>query len=235
MGKPIPSTGSKLPTGFRFGRLTVLEDKRWDEVLCLCDCGNEHTTRRCRLRHGHCKSCGCFLAETCALTQSLHVKRQRVFRGFSEDHVIGSAGRLARSRFNTVSRKIKERDMYTCALCSIVGYKIQTHHIESWIERPDLRYDPLNLVSLCKPCHIYKAHGGNSRKPPNIEIAAFLKQYVFYKYGGGEMEKHGTLELTEEEELLILSGVIPDRIKRNWDDLSLSELQQTVNRLRNKG
>jgi hypothetical protein len=167
--------------------------------------------------------------------QTIKVRRQRSLRGLPEDQVIGSAGRLARSKFNTVSRKIKERDSYTCALCSVVGFKIQTHHIESWFERPELRYDFLNLVSLCKPCHIHKAHAGNSRKSPDPEIAAFLKQHVFSKYGGGEMEKHGTLELTEEEQLLILSGVIPERIKRNWDDLSLSELQQTVNRLRNKG
>lgn len=38
------------------------------------------------------------------------------------------------------------------------------------------------------------------------------------------LEKHGTLELTLEEERLILSGVVPDRIKQNWGDLSLVEL-----------
>lgn len=38
------------------------------------------------------------------------------------------------------------------------------------------------------------------------------------------LEKHGNLELTEEEKCLILRGVIPPRIKQLWSDTSLDEL-----------
>lgn len=38
------------------------------------------------------------------------------------------------------------------------------------------------------------------------------------------LEKNGNLELTLDEERLILSGVVPERIKQNWEDLSLAEL-----------
>lgn len=46
------------------------------------------------------------------------------------------------------------------------------------------------------------------------------------------LEKHGNLELTRAEELLIISGVIPERIKQNWSEMSLAELLAIVNKTR---
>lgn len=46
------------------------------------------------------------------------------------------------------------------------------------------------------------------------------------------LEKHGTLELTPDEERLILSGVIPDRIKQSWEDVTLDELLRIVDNQR---
>ena len=40
------------------------------------------------------------------------------------------------------------------------------------------------------------------------------------------LEKNGSFELTSEEESLILSGVTPERVKRNWGDLSPEECMQ---------
>lgn len=48
-------------------------------------------------------------------------------------------------------------------------------------------------------------------------------------------EKNGNLTLTDTEVNLILSGVIPDRIKRDWEDLTLSDLLEIVNKFRNNG
>ena len=49
------------------------------------------------------------------------------------------------------------------------------------------------------------------------------------------LEKTGNLELTLEEQRLILSGVVPERIKQNWGDLSLEELLHIVDHQRTKG
>lgn len=215
--KGTRGTGSVTDKGSRFGRLTVTLEASSLEIHCQCDCGNSTVVRRSSLTLGYTKSCGCFQIEV------------------SKARGQGDLNTQLRTAFREVSRAVKIRDNFTCVLCGVRGAILHTHHIEPWSKTESLRFDPLNLVTLCKPCHLDKAHNGAVRGPLNTDIAAFLKQHVFSKYGGGEVEKHGTLELTEEEQLLILSGVIPERIKRNWDDLSLSELQQTVNRLRNKG
>lgn len=40
------------------------------------------------------------------------------------------------------------------------------------------------------------------------------------------LEKNGSFELTSEERSLILSGVVPERVKLNWGDLSPQECLQ---------
>jgi len=50
---------TRLESGERFGRLTVMEDRGYKDVLCLCECGTSMTFRRCNLVRGASKSCGC--------------------------------------------------------------------------------------------------------------------------------------------------------------------------------
>jgi len=50
---------SRLRKGERFGRLTVIEDKGYKEVECLCECGTKKTFRRHNLVTKATKSCGC--------------------------------------------------------------------------------------------------------------------------------------------------------------------------------
>lgn len=47
------------------------------------------------------------------------------------------------------------------------------------------------------------------------------------------LEKHGNLELTPDEERDILNGVIPERVKQTWEDVSLSDLLRIVDNQRN--
>lgn len=56
-------------TGYRFGRLTVIEradnDKQGNaQWLCRCDCGNKKIVRGKALRKGRTSSCGCLLAQS---------------------------------------------------------------------------------------------------------------------------------------------------------------------------
>lgn len=56
-----------------------------------------------------------------------------------------------------------ERDNYTCKRCgdrSGVGNKVylQAHHIKSWAEYPELRFEVSNGETLCRSCHKKEKH-----------------------------------------------------------------------------
>ncbi len=51
-----------------------------------------------------------------------------------------------------------ERDSYTCRDCHKSGGYLHAHHVEKFSDRPDLRLDPQNGVTLCMECHA-KRHG----------------------------------------------------------------------------
>jgi len=47
---------------------------------------------------------------------------------------------------------------YICQICGIRGGKLSSHHIISWVDNVDLRYDLDNGLCLCYDCHM-KLHG----------------------------------------------------------------------------
>lgn len=50
-------------------------------------------------------------------------------------------------------KTIFERDNYTCQKCQTKGGYLQAHHIKSWIEFLELRFEVSNGTTLCKNCH----------------------------------------------------------------------------------
>lgn len=50
-------------------------------------------------------------------------------------------------------RTVFERDKFTCQQCFKRGGDIQAHHVKSFSEYPDLRFDVRNGVTLCEKCH----------------------------------------------------------------------------------
>lgn len=49
-------------------------------------------------------------------------------------------------------REVFARDNYRCRRCG-AGGKLQAHHLRSWVEAPDLRFDTDNGITLCVDCH----------------------------------------------------------------------------------
>ena len=48
---------------------------------------------------------------------------------------------------------VYERDNYCCVKCKS-KVKLNAHHIKSWKNHPELRYEVSNGITLCEKCHI---------------------------------------------------------------------------------
>ena len=55
--------------------------------------------------------------------------------------------------FDRWAKQIKKRDNYTCQICHEKGGKLNSHHIKSWKDYPDNRFDLDNGITLCVACH----------------------------------------------------------------------------------
>ena len=44
-----------------------------------------------------------------------------------------------------------------CQMCGIKR-KLEVHHVEPWHLAPELRYEPSNLITLCRECHFRFGH-----------------------------------------------------------------------------
>lgn len=57
------------------------------------------------------------------------------------------------SKYKNWRKSVFERDDYTCQECDIRGVYLEAHHIKSWSEYPELRYELDNGKALCIDCH----------------------------------------------------------------------------------
>lgn len=56
------------------------------------------------------------------------------------------------SKYKEWRKKVFERDDYICKECNQSGY-IEAHHVKSFKDYPELRFDLNNGITLCPKCH----------------------------------------------------------------------------------
>ena len=57
------------------------------------------------------------------------------------------------SDYKNWQNEVFKRDDYTCQCCGKRGGVLHAHHLESFSDNPDLRFDISNGITLCENCH----------------------------------------------------------------------------------
>jgi hypothetical protein len=64
------------------------------------------------------------------------------------------------------ARKVISRDMATCQRCGVTGVEMHAHHVKSYIDHPETRWDVSNGETLCYRCH-WDEHTGSAANGVN--------------------------------------------------------------------
>lgn len=77
---------------------------------------------------------------------------------------------------------VYERDNYTCQCCGSRGGKLNAHHINSFADYPEFRYDVANGITLCIKCHDSTEDGSfHNVYGTHNTTAEQLREYIFNK------------------------------------------------------
>ena len=167
------------PVGNRYGRLVVIHRQHEGKRLCecVCDCGSTTIVELRTLKSGESQSCGCLRLERI----SFAVKRR--FEGYRESLGLDPKTPIKkRETGGRISRKIFERDSFTCAICSSKGGELNAHHILPFRGNEELVYEETNLVTLCRDCH-FEVHNFNFISGGiNEELTEILIEYIKNQY-----------------------------------------------------
>ena len=61
---------------------------------------------------------------------------------------------MSQSKYKIWRELIFIRDNWICKECGQRGLRLEAHHIKSWRDYPELRFDVNNGITLCKDCHL---------------------------------------------------------------------------------
>lgn len=156
-----PAHNRKDLTGMIFGDLEVLgyagtvnKKAQW---LCVCKCGRTSIVNGNNLLMGrtvNCPICG-YNKTSVKMKGELNPHWDP---DLTDEQRKDRIDRIERVMDSPEYRKwrwtVFRRDNYTCQICGKkVSGHIEAHHIKSWKDYPDLRYDIDNGITLCKECH----------------------------------------------------------------------------------
>jgi hypothetical protein len=146
-GKKYGGNGFKDLTGMRFGRLLVVDLNHKNRAAywnCLCDCGNMIVEKTKDLNYGSVKSCGCLQSDS-VLTGEDHWN----WKGGITPENMKIRGSL---EYRTWRINVFKRDNFICQNCGKTG-DLNAHHIKSFSEFPEERFNVANGITLCIECH----------------------------------------------------------------------------------
>ncbi len=86
----------------------------------------------------------------------------------------GRGGKADRALVASIKARDKE-----CVLCGETS-RLNTHHIECYMDAVDLRFEPMNCVVLCKSCH---ARADNAHHKESIKPMLLAYIHTLYKEG----------------------------------------------------
>ena len=148
-------------SGKRFGKITVImpDDERNASRIptnnqfywkCVCDCGKEFTTYGSALKDGRQVTCG---------NRTIHNTKENNgrWKGGITSTLISER---TSKEYDEWRDEVYAKDWYTCQCCGkSKGIEKNAHHINSFAEYDDLRFDPMNGILLCAECHHIKYDG----------------------------------------------------------------------------
>ncbi len=144
--------------GKTYGRLTIISDaapaydtkrRRRAMVNCLCSCGKSTVSDRKDVTRGTTSSCGC-------LREELAIARIEKFNLEHRNSLTEEQREAARLSRSSKESKRWLREVKSTERCVICGssQNLAAHHLESYKENPELRFETSNGVCLCAKCHI---------------------------------------------------------------------------------
>lgn len=145
-------------SGIRFGRLVVVSYidisdgvGRW---ICDCDCGGRCVVKTGKLQSGATQSCGCLSRENSQNQAKKNLSKSGIEHPrWRSDYNDDDREKYRGDDFKKWSRTVKEVNNFTCIRCLSVGGKINSHHILSYSEYNNHRFNPHNGICLCLDCH----------------------------------------------------------------------------------
>ena len=66
--------------------------------------------------------------------------------------------------YKTFVNEVLKRDSYTCQWCGLtsghgITVRLEVHHLKSYVEHPELRFNIDNGITLCRECHLTTIRG----------------------------------------------------------------------------
>ena len=140
----------KNPGNPNLGKNPVAQQKA---ILARTGIKRSSTTKRLELQH-------LFAPET-MLTPEIRAKQRAAKLGKRGSLTSGWKGgktnerklAIARDEYKQLRKGVFQRDNWTCQGCGERGGRLELHHIKEWSNYPDLRYEPANCITICRPCH----------------------------------------------------------------------------------
>ena len=84
-------------------------------------------------------------------------------------------------QYKVFIKSVLERDNYICQECGITNglgktINLEVHHIKSYAENPELRFDIDNGITLCEECHWDTIR--NHKKPKRLDVELRLRSCI---------------------------------------------------------